>query len=492
MSRPFLVIPLTLLPLYVLLAAFVPPFDDELYYWCWSRELQLSYYDHPPMVAYLIRASIELFGNEILALRLPAVGAATVVAGVITWLTRPRDILPGVLCSPVLTFAAILVTPDTPLLLFWALYLAWLVKAHERNAQHPAPSTAHDGEAADRGLWPGWLLGGVLLGCGLLGKYTMGLAAIAGAGSFLFVGHRRWVAGYALHALIAGVVATPVLLHNLEHDFVPFRYQWDHTMGDPSPGVARLAEFVGVQALLVGTVPFVVWCWAIRHGKELLADPRLRVCLCLFVPPFAFFLLKAVLGRVEANWPFPCYLACWPLAAEWFRRVRGSTLWRWATRAGFALPLGVSAFLTVHLIEPVAWVPVARDRPTRQWGKIETAERLAANLSKEGYAGPVWVPTYQWVAVLRWHGIDSRQIPGLSRPSHFTEHGSQPDFSSRVLVFTESPTRPESFPLLGIPKSVTEYGIEVRGVPDKPCWLLDYSAPTVTGRLDPPPRHPSR
>src|SRR5437899_384467 len=40
---------LALVPLYLALAALVPPFDDELYYWCWSRDLQLSYYDHPPM-----------------------------------------------------------------------------------------------------------------------------------------------------------------------------------------------------------------------------------------------------------------------------------------------------------------------------------------------------------------------------------------------------------------------------------------------------------
>ena len=25
---------------------------DETYYWVWSKNLQLSYYDHPPMIAY--------------------------------------------------------------------------------------------------------------------------------------------------------------------------------------------------------------------------------------------------------------------------------------------------------------------------------------------------------------------------------------------------------------------------------------------------------
>ena len=72
------------------LAAIVPPFDDELYYWCWSRDLQLSYYDHPPMVAYQIRVATELFGNTIFAIRLPGVVSGLTVIGVIGWLSRPR------------------------------------------------------------------------------------------------------------------------------------------------------------------------------------------------------------------------------------------------------------------------------------------------------------------------------------------------------------------------------------------------------------------
>src|SRR5262245_54029056 len=54
---------------------------DEAHYWDWSRHLDWSYYSKGPLVAWLIRASCELFGpwsqaligNEMLAVRLPAV-----------------------------------------------------------------------------------------------------------------------------------------------------------------------------------------------------------------------------------------------------------------------------------------------------------------------------------------------------------------------------------------------------------------------------------
>src|SRR5271168_1754492 len=54
---------------------------DEAHYWDWSRHLDWSYYSKGPGVAWLIRASLEFFGNlsisltgsELLALRFPSV-----------------------------------------------------------------------------------------------------------------------------------------------------------------------------------------------------------------------------------------------------------------------------------------------------------------------------------------------------------------------------------------------------------------------------------
>ena len=46
---------------------------DEAHYWQWSRHLDASYYSKGPLVAWLIRASCELLGDNVLAVRLPAV-----------------------------------------------------------------------------------------------------------------------------------------------------------------------------------------------------------------------------------------------------------------------------------------------------------------------------------------------------------------------------------------------------------------------------------
>jgi hypothetical protein len=41
-------------------------YHDEIYYWLWSRHLAAGYYDHPPAIAFVIRAGTapRLFVNN--------------------------------------------------------------------------------------------------------------------------------------------------------------------------------------------------------------------------------------------------------------------------------------------------------------------------------------------------------------------------------------------------------------------------------------------
>ncbi len=413
MSRHQFLCVLALFGVYCLLTPVVPPFDDEFYYWCWAERLQLSYYDHPPMTAYMIRAATFLLGDTLLAVRLPACVSTTFVFGVVLALCRPKAVAWWLLVTPLFSFGAVIVTPDTPLLMFWAAYVYWLVKVHERL-------TPPDGEG-DIPLHY-WLLGGLILGCGVLGKYTTGLAVPAGFATFLFVGRwRKWFLGYALHGVIAFLVASPILIHNLRHDFIPLMYQWKHSMGTTDPNLKRFAEFVGIQVVLAGTMPFVLLPWAFLNWRRLVADPRLRVCLCLYGFPILFFLYKATRGPLEGNWALVSYIAFWPLAAEWYAGVRHKAVWRWAMPASFLVPALAMAFAVIHLVHPFAVIPPIKDRLIRQAEKFKLAYEIKAAVDRLPEKRPVFTDTYQWVALLRFVGVDARQIDGVTRPSHFTQ-----------------------------------------------------------------------
>lgn len=118
----------------LLLAALLPLTNDEAYYWVWSQHLQLSYDDHPPFVAWLF-----WIGDH-----LPQIGTSVRWPGVLlahgtlfVWLkilepfldvNQRREWMWLALLSPLMGGSAILVTPDLPLMFFYALSLAFSPK----------------------------------------------------------------------------------------------------------------------------------------------------------------------------------------------------------------------------------------------------------------------------------------------------------------------------------------------------------------------------
>src|SRR5437879_11005587 len=64
---------LALVVLRLVPAAWTPLTFDEAYYWMWSKHLAGGYYDHPPMVAYVIRAGTIIAGDTELGVRLVSI-----------------------------------------------------------------------------------------------------------------------------------------------------------------------------------------------------------------------------------------------------------------------------------------------------------------------------------------------------------------------------------------------------------------------------------
>lgn len=140
----------------LILAAVIPLFPDETYYWEWSRNLAAGYFDHPPALALLIRAGTDFLGPTALGVRLGAIlaGAIASLAIVVTsWRlgehpdsdqnsafdtgTSSTSVLEDagaraallMLVIPAALVGFIIATPDAPLLAAIALTLAALERA---------------------------------------------------------------------------------------------------------------------------------------------------------------------------------------------------------------------------------------------------------------------------------------------------------------------------------------------------------------------------
>ena len=156
--------------------AYFCPLDlapDEAHYWDWSRNLDWSYYSKGPLVAWLIRASLELFGSmsislsgsEMLAIRLPAVlcGSMLLVSLYVLSLQVYRSERLAFLTVfftatlPAISAGSLLMTIDSPFICLWG----WALVAAHRAVFHNE-------------CWA-WIVTGLLVGLGILAKYTMGL-----------------------------------------------------------------------------------------------------------------------------------------------------------------------------------------------------------------------------------------------------------------------------------------------------------------------------
>jgi hypothetical protein len=110
----------------VLQAAFTGIYPDEAYYWVYSRHLQWGYFDHPPMVAAMVKFG-ELFHHGYLFTRL---GTVLFSAGTIVFLFKalPEEIkeikifIIAFLSVVIFHVYGFIATPDAALFFFTAAY----------------------------------------------------------------------------------------------------------------------------------------------------------------------------------------------------------------------------------------------------------------------------------------------------------------------------------------------------------------------------------
>src|SRR5262249_18778821 len=124
-------------------AALLPIFPDEAYYWEWSRRLAPSYFDHPPVVALLIRFGTTLLGATPLGIRLGSILVGWIASLFTVAIARrlaegiARPALSAAVILSVMPLAAaglVLATPDAPLLAGIAATLYFVVRALENDS----------------------------------------------------------------------------------------------------------------------------------------------------------------------------------------------------------------------------------------------------------------------------------------------------------------------------------------------------------------------
>ncbi|MFH1731174.1 MAG: glycosyltransferase family 39 protein [Planctomycetota bacterium] len=383
--------------------------EDEAYYWMWSRDLAAGYFDHPPMVAFFIRAGTELLGPTALGVRLASVVAGLI--GSLVFYRFCRDMLGpaaslaglvffsiGLLVLPFTIFA----TPDAPLLLFWILSLWTFHRAVVRC-----------------GLFR-WVVAGAAVGLCILSKYNGFMLPIIFLCFLVFTARgRRWLRSPAPYAglLTALLVASPNILWTASHGGVTFLTP---AKGAGNLSLAASARQLGllVGHVLVGLNPVLLAAWVRQSAaglrrSEWRRDESFLFCCCASWLPLVGFGLLSLVQNVHAQWIATCLVAAIPVTFRGFLHSRSAPnrllragLW---TGAGL-LVLASAAVLAVvesnWLLSASVPKPVAT-LAVEARGQKQLAARIRRELAERPSQTLLMSADFHFTSLLGWLAADT-------------------------------------------------------------------------------------
>jgi hypothetical protein len=327
-------------------AGFTELMDDEAYYWVYSQHLDWGYFDHPPMVALLIKLGYSLFHNE-LGVRLLMV-ILNVLSLWLTWKLIPRKhnkLFYLVLCSMgAMQVGGMLAVPDVPLIFFATLYF-YLYR-----------------EFLEKQNWKHTLL--LSLGMALLfySKYHGILLVL-----FTVISNVNLLRVFKFYVacFITAILFFPHLYWQYAHGFPSLQYHLVERNAS-AYDISFTLDYIFGQILLFG--PLIGWLllyFAFRCPIQNTFERALKACL---IGVMSFFLLSTFKGRVEANWTVMLFTPVVILAHQAFIRKGWSVKWLLYT-----VPPTLLIVLIVRVYMVWDFLPNVEIRPeihhNREWAK---------------------------------------------------------------------------------------------------------------------------
>ncbi len=261
---------------------------DESYYWMFSNNLDIGYFDHPPMVALSIFLGDLIFPMEI-GVRI--ISQFYFLASIILlYLTLDKKhsfpyLIFLSISFPLLGFSGVFALPDSSIMFFCSLYFYYLKKYLKQVSLSNILMLAFSIAGMFYSKYHGLLI--ILLTiCGkpnLLKKKTF--YYIAGLVLLFYLPHIYW---------------------QYKHEFVSFKF---HLFGRKEKhfSLSNIGDYVAGQWLLCGFLSFIYFCRMLWRKR---VQSQFENILWFNSIGFLIFLLfMSFRNQMEANWTVTCGLA---------------------------------------------------------------------------------------------------------------------------------------------------------------------------------------
>lgn len=331
--------------------------SDEGYYWFYAQHLQWGYYDHPPMIAAMIKAGTFLFPGE-LGVRFFNVVFST--AGLYFFFRLlplhyqdRRTTLLVMLSAPLLHYLTFLFFPDGPLLFFSLLFLF----AYKRFLEKQSAGNA--------------LLMGIALAFMAYSKYHGGLVLLLTVLANPKLIRSRY---FYLSLFIAALFFLPHIWWQYSQQFPTLKYHLSGRTGNWS--LRYVGEYLSQQLFAIGPglifIPFIAKTSSVFE----------RTLKFIAIGTLAFFLFSSLKTFVHFHWTSIALFPLLYLAIRWYHELERK---KWLKR--LILPF-VILFLLVRILLMVPLIPNMHVGEDYYHGRKHWAEEIATVAG----AKPVFIP----------------------------------------------------------------------------------------------------
>lgn len=323
------------------IAFWLPPGFDEAYYYLYTLHPALSYFDHPPLVAFVTAIGIWLTGDvSQFSIRL---GSLLLFPITLYFLYRATVHLFSVRVGLItLAIASVIpifqlgfgtfTLPDSPLMFFWALTL-WVA--------------AIEFFPKEGGYKPTYRIAliGLLVGLACLGKYH-GFLLGFGLLGFCITSRKHWAvfrSPWTILSFILFLAAfSPVVYWNSQNNWVSFRFQSDRGVPDRAYDPLKAFNVAMMAALyLFPTFGFPLWFVSIREIVSVVKSKFTKLIHSFILwnsaPVFIIFTLIGGYQQILPGWTMPGFFAVTPLLGLYASRWQPKTLKRWLSGSTIAI-----------------------------------------------------------------------------------------------------------------------------------------------------------
>lgn len=406
-------------------------YSDEAYYTLFSRQLDFGYFDHPPMIAIMIRIGSSIFKNE-LGVRLLSVITVSVALFIIYRLAdvqKPVLFLAALFSIFGLNVLGFLALPDSPLLMFSVLF--FLVYKRFLHSESILNS----------------ILLGLTMSAMLYSKYHGILIIFFTVSSNLQLLKSR---NFWLAAVTGILLFVPHLIWQFNNDFVSVSYQ----LFERSALHYKLNftyEYLIGQILFYGPVSAVFMFFAaLKFRQSNLFEKALIWNLWGVI---GFFLLSSLKGRVEVNWTLPIIIPLLIFFLRYSNTKPAFTRWFYI----FAVPVFIIiSLLRLEIIYPVFNLEINRIddfRGGRMFGKeiVEKCKGLPLITNSYQKAGIISFYTNTFAPSINfnsrrnqfniWNANDSLRFKKVAYVNNYLDDGisiQNPVYKDYKVTFIDS------------------------------------------------------